>query len=201
MTPALLAFGLALTVVAGCGDDGARLPPRSVSVRASGCSLADELATGLVVGDGLVLTVAHVLRRTSAVSVDGVPGKVVAIDHRIDAALIAVEVPGPAVRFADEPATGPATVAGRPAVVSNIVDAAIEEPRDDTTYRRRALVLAAGVGRGDSGAPVVGPDGALLGMVFAASTAIDSRAYAVTADELRPFVGSAGVGLPPTTGC
>jgi hypothetical protein len=38
-------------------------------------------------------------------------------------------------------------------------------------------------------------------MVFAASTAIDSRAYAVTADELRPFVGSAGVGQPPTTGC
>lgn len=201
MTPALLAFGLALTVVAGCGDDGARLPPRSVSVRASGCSLADELATGLVVGDGLVLTVAHVLRRTSAVSVDGAPGMVVAIDHRIDAALIAVEMRGPDVRFADEPATGPATVAGRPAVVNRIIDADVEEPRDDTTYRRRALVLDAGVGRGDSGAPVVGPDGALLGMVFAASTASDSRAYAVTADELRPFVGSAGVGQPPATGC
>lgn len=201
MIRAAFAIGLALAAVAGCGDDGPGRAPRSVSVRASGCSLADELATGFVAGEGLVLTVAHVLRRRSAVSVDGVPGELVAIDHRIDAALIAVEMSGPTARFADEPATGPVTVAGRAAVVSRLIDADVDEPRDDTTYRRRALVLGAVVARGESGAPVVGPDGTLLGMVFATSTANDSRAYAVTADELAPFVASAGDRPLATLGC
>lgn len=201
MIRAALATCLALMAIIGCGDDGPFQRPRSVAVRASGCSLADELATGLVVGDGLVLTVAHVLRRSTAVSVDDVPGTVVAIDPRIDAALIAADVRGPNVRFAGEPATGRATVAGQPVVVSRIVGANVEEPLDDTTYRRGALVLDAVVGRGDSGAPVAGPDGALLGMVFATSTTSDSRSYAVTADELAPFIKRARDRPPATIGC
>ncbi len=201
MTRTAFAIVLALAAMAGCGDDGPRQALRSVSVRASGCSLTDELAAGFVVDDGTVLTVAHVLHRRSEVAVDGVSGEVVAIDHRIDAALIAVETSGPAATFADEPATGPVTVAGRAGVVSRVVDADVEEPRHDATYRRRALQLDAVVARGESGAPVVGPDGTLLGMVFAASTASDTRAYAITADELAPFVDSAGDRPMATLSC
>ena len=54
----------ALTIaLAACGDDGPAADTRSVAIRAWGCALTDEVATGVVVGHDLVLTVGHVLRR------------------------------------------------------------------------------------------------------------------------------------------
>ena len=79
-----------------------------MEVRAGGCSLVDELAVGSVVGEGLVLTVAHVLRGASSVRVDGRAGDVVALDHRIDAALIATDLDAAPVEFADAPQPGAA---------------------------------------------------------------------------------------------
>ena len=67
----------------------------------------------------------------------------------------------------------------------------LRSQRDATRYERRALVLEADVTRGDSGAAVVGPDGSLLGMVFASSTRDAGVAYAVSAEELAPFVATA----------
>ena len=81
----------ALTIaLAACGDDGPAADTRSVAIRAWGCALTDEVATGVVVGHDLVLTVGHVLRGAERVSVDGREGAVVAVDRRLDAALIAV---------------------------------------------------------------------------------------------------------------
>ena len=42
----------------------------------------------------------------------------------------------------------------------------VEEPRDDATYRRQALVIDGDVRPGDSGSCVQQPDGELIGMVF-----------------------------------
>jgi S1-C subfamily serine protease len=183
------AVTLIMAVLVGCGDDGRHASPPAVRVRASGCSLVDELAIGSVVGDGLVLTVAHVLRGASAVTVDGEPGTVVAIDHRIDAALITADVLiAPRAAFDLSPRTGVASLPSGPAMVIDVVDADVDEPRDDTTYRRRALVIDAEIRRGDSGSTVVGPDGAVLGMVFATSTGRDHIAYAVASTELAAFV-------------
>ena len=160
-------------------------------MRASGCAAVDDVASGVVVADGHVLTVAHVVRGATAVTVDGSPGVVVAVDARIDAAVVAVATVGPPVDLADVVGVGPASIDGRPVAVRRVVVADVEEPRDATRYRRRALVLDADVGHGDSGAAVLGPDGALLGMVFASSRRTDDVAYAVTADELAPFVAAA----------
>jgi S1-C subfamily serine protease len=190
----------ALTIgLTGCVDDGPASAPREVVVRASGCSLVDDLARGIVVADGYVLTVAHALRGARSVSVADAGGVVVATDPRVDAALIAAPIDGPAAKLADQVAVGPATLGGRPIEVVRTVHANVEEPRDDTTYRRQALVLRAEVARGQSGSAVIGPAGVLLGMVFAASNRTDDVSYAVSAVELGPFLAPA-IGLTEPVG-
>ena len=137
-----------------------------------------------------MLTAAHGLRGAETVTVDGAPAVVVAVDHRIDAALVAVAATGSSVAFATHVAPGPARIDGRPVAVERLVVANVDEPRDGATYRRRALVIDGDVAPGDSGSGVFGADGRLLGMVFAASTRQESVAYAVAASELQPFVES-----------
>ena len=179
-----------MLVLTGCADDGPPAVASDVEVRAAGCSLVDELSSGIVVADGVVLTAAHGLRGATAVTVDGAPAVVLAVDHRIDAALVAVATTGPPVAMSAHVAPGPAGIDGRPVVVERLVVAVVDEPLDDATYRRQALVIDADVDPGDSGAGVFGPDGSLLGMVFATSTRRESIAYAVAASELQPFVAS-----------
>jgi hypothetical protein len=137
-----------------------------------------------------VLTTAHGLRGATSLTVDGAPASVVAVDDRIDAALLATPTTGAPVAIAGHDAPGSARVAGRPVTVERLVTASVEEPRDDATYRRRALVIDGEVDPGDSGSGLFGPDGRLLGMVFAASARRDAVAYAVAASELAPFVAA-----------
>ena len=138
-----------------------------------------------------MLTVGHVLREAERVTIDGVEGSVVAVDPRLDAAVIAVATTGMPLPMAAVVGTGPATIDGRPVTVTDVVVADVEEPRDATRYQRRALVLEADVTRGDSGAAVVGPDGSLMGMVFAVVDPDAGVAYAVSAEELAPFIAAA----------
>lgn len=177
-------------MLVGCGDDGPSVVA-PVEVRVSGCAASDDIAGGIVVADGHVLTVAHVLRDARAVTVDGRRGEVVALDHRLDAAVIAVATDRRPVALSPEVGPGPATVDGEPVTVRRVVVADVEEPRDDTRYTRGALVIEAETTRGDSGSGVVAPDGTLAGMVFASSTREERVAYAVTAAELAPFVETA----------
>ena len=93
-----LAAVLALAPLA-CGGDDPAADIRPVAIHAWGCALTDEVATGVVVGEDLVLTVGHVLRNAERVSADGREGAVVAVDRRLDAALIAVTTTGPLLRW------------------------------------------------------------------------------------------------------
>ena len=139
-----------------CADDGPPAVAPDVEVRAAGCSLVDELSSGIVVADGRVLTAAHGLR-----GADGGDRRRRAGDgrrrrpphrrrpHRRR------RRPGPPVAIAADVAPGRhGSTAGR-STVERLVVAAVEEPRDDATYRRQALVLDGDVGPGDSGSGVV----------------------------------------------
>ena len=144
----------------------------------------------MVVADGYVLTVAHVVRGASTVTVDGAPGVVVAVDHRIDAALIAVATHGPAAvaTMASSSRSGQATIDGRPVVVER-PRRRLDRRAEPTTRRTddSALVLDGQVTHGDSGSGVFGPDGAIardgLRRVDGATASV---AYAVATSELRP---------------
>src|SRR5262245_2700464 len=80
---------------ASCGASAPSLlvttPVKVVKVSTSGCSLVDDVSTGVVVADGQVLTAAHGLRGASEVQVDGMEARMVGLDSRVDAAVLAVD--------------------------------------------------------------------------------------------------------------
>jgi hypothetical protein len=131
-----------------------------------------DRAHGFVAGDGLVVTVAHVLG--GRVVVGGRQARVAHVNRRLDLALLHVPDVTGEPRFADG-ADG-TTVLGRSAPVARRVRA-----RVDGGAARPALELRAEVGPGDSGAPVLTSTGRVAGVVFARSSTRPSTAYAVDA--------------------
>lgn len=63
-----------------------------------------------------------------------------------------------------------------------------DEVRGESRVRRDGYRLAATTGRGDSGAGVWSAEGRLVGLVFAVSSADDSRTWAVSAREIERFL-------------
>jgi S1-C subfamily serine protease len=153
--------GVALLVAPASG-------PRLVGVR-----VGADAATGFVVADGRVVTVAHVLG--GEVTVDGRPASVVRRDDRLDLAVLAV----PGVR-GEAPRIAAAHDARR-------ADARV----DGSGWRRPVLELRIEVEDGDSGAPVLSPTGRLVGVIFARSRSRDGVAWAIDASDpaVVDFVG------------
>jgi Trypsin-like peptidase domain len=169
--------------------------PEAVVVR-----VGHEVATGFVAGDGRVVTVAHVLGsgatatgRHSAIvagghaaTVGGRRATVLRVDRRLDLAVLAV----PGVE-GDRPRIGRARHTqlrlpdeSRPAATARRIRARLDGAG------RPALELRAEVSAGDSGAPVVTPDGRLAGVVFARSRVRARTAYAVDAAAVARLLDS-----------
>jgi S1-C subfamily serine protease len=195
----VLAGGLA---ACGAADDGPVVPgERVVAVRATGCSLVDDVATGFDLGDGLVMTAAHTLRDATGVAVDGRSTQVLVVDHRTDVALLSAATRRPPVTLASTGGDlGPATLLApegtRTVDVVRHARIRIDEPRDAATHERDGLVLDADVAAGESGSAVVDRAGRLVGMVFAVSRHEGGPAYAVAASELPPLIEQAASGEP-----
>jgi S1-C subfamily serine protease len=156
-----------------------------------------------VYADERVMTNAHVVAGTREVQVevggDQLDGTVVVYDPRRDLAVIYVPGLGaPAMSFTEKPAaTGAnAIVLGFPLdgpfnaqsarirEVSNITGPDIYDSGDEVTreiYTIRALVRS-----GNSGGPLVAPNGRVLGVIFAAAADDRNTGFAVTAREASP---------------
>jgi hypothetical protein len=159
------------------------VPPRApevVDVR-----VAHDRAHGFVAGDGLVVTVAHVLDDAGApVLVNGRSATVVRLDRVSDLALLRVPgAEGEAPRLGG--GSGGASLLGRPATVLRHVNANV-----DGGPRRPALVLRARVTAGDSGAPVLTDSGRVAGVLFARSRTRVSTAYALDATAVAGLLRS-----------
>jgi S1-C subfamily serine protease len=179
---------------AGCGDEAA--DPRILRVSVPGDGRVPDVATGVVAGDGRVLTVAHVLGRARSATVLGRPAAVVRIDRSADLALLSVPGSHAApLRFSE--AAGAVAVRvlrdGRPrtlrGTVRRRVVARVRDAPTDRPQVRPAIELAVGVAPGDSGAPVLDRDGRLLGLVFAQAGDRDGTAWAVDAAAVRELLG------------
>ena len=216
-------FGAVVSMVSiavGCGG-GDEPPAIAVSrVTIDGCGLADEIATGVATIEqpDLVLTVAHALSGVGAVTVDGNQAVVLAIDTRSDLALLRItdetDMAGPSVEslrnslrsadsgddvevllIKDDLVTATDSVIERVTVIrhTNKVDGTVTE--------RSGLVLDVELVGGDSGAPVIGADGRLLGIMYA--DAKDSpTSYAISAEEIQSLLdeftsGEVDVERPP----
>jgi len=185
----------AALLAAGCGSAAPSAePPRPLRVTVAVDGLGPEVATGVPVGDGRVLTVAHVLSGGRAVAVAGRPATVVRVDRRLDLAVLAV--PGlRAPRLRIGRAAGRAEIAvvrdrgarSLRASVRRRVTIRWRDQPGDRPQIRPGLEVAARIDPGDSGAPVLDPRGRLLGVVYARSRD-EATAWAVNASAVRSLV-------------
>jgi S1-C subfamily serine protease len=179
---ALAAAGL------GRGPEEPPPPPPIVSVLVAGA--AADSATGFVAGRRRVVTVAHVLDSGGRVVVRGagrerLGARVVRVDHGNDLALLAVDDDVTGLRAPRAAHTRVLSAeGGRLRALETDVRRRIRARVGDlagSLYTRDALELAADVAGGDSGSPVIGVDGRLLGVVFARSERRPHVAYATDA--------------------
>ncbi|MEU6846023.1 MarP family serine protease [Streptomyces sp. NPDC046716] len=158
--------------------------------------------TGFVFGPRRVMTNAHVVggvdEPTVQIGGEGVKydAKVVLYDWKRDIAVLDVpSLKAPALSFArtDAERGGGAIVAGfpengsydvRPARLRGRIDASGPDIYHRGTVERDVYSLYATVRQGNSGGPLLTPDGKVYGVVFAKSLDNDETGYALTADEI-----------------
>ncbi|MFR9672888.1 MarP family serine protease [Streptomyces sp. TR06-5] len=172
---------------------------------ADGCDKVLE-GTGFVFDDGRVMTNAHVVGGVDAPTVQvGGEGRqysstVVLYDWERDIAVLDVpDLQAPALQFTDSAATrgDDAIIAGfpengafdvRPARVRGTIRADGPDIYHRGTVRREVYSLYTTIRQGNSGGPLLTPEGEVYGVVFAKSLENDRTGYALTAREVRPDV-------------
>jgi S1-C subfamily serine protease len=165
---------------------------------APSCSRRIE-GSGFVFAGAHVMTNAHVVAGTKTVRVEvngaRLAGKVVVYDPERDLAVIHVpSLDAPVMRFANSPAKSgsDAIVLGFPldgpyraqsARVRDVGDITGPDIYENGTVTREVYTIRGLVQSGNSGGPLIAPDGTVLGVIFAAAADDPNVGYAVTADE------------------
>jgi hypothetical protein len=176
-------------------------PARSGAVVVSVETRGLRAATGFVAADGRVVTVAHAVSH-GAIAVRGPGGAtraatVVRRDDELDLALLAVPgIEDAAAAEVRRAAPGSAhLVVRRDGATATLrvalrrrIEARVRNAATGAVLRRPALELGVAIGAGDSGAPVIGADGRVAGVVFARSRDRGGVAYAVDATALAGFL-------------
>lgn len=180
--------------------------PSTVRIVGRACDAVQE-GSGFVVADGYVVTNAHVVAGMPDPLVqtdDGAsrPGTTVLFDPDLDLAVLFVPEgtgsPLPLAGGAERgdagvvlgyPGGGPLT--GDGAAVLRTIDAVGRDIYGRREAERDVLELQAEVRPGNSGGPFVLLDGAVAGVVFAASSTDDDVGYAIAAEEVAPRVRDA----------
>jgi S1-C subfamily serine protease len=183
---------------------------------APSCQRALE-GSGFVVAPGRLITNAHVVAGTTSVSVDSARGtlaaKVVLFNPSVDIAVL--DVPGLVarpLRLDPQPAHAgdSAIVLGYPNGGPYTASAArVRETYDldgpniyqDDTVDRQVYTLRGSVHPGNSGGPLVTPDGQVLGVVFGVDRSDPETGFALTLDEISAQLAAApAAGSPVPTG-
>jgi S1-C subfamily serine protease len=161
--------------------------------------------SGFVISPQHVLTNAHVVAGVGNpnVRVGGVgrpmPARVVVFDPRRDLAVLYVpDLRASALRFDDGGGRGDSgVVAGfpqggpfqlEPARIRDTIDARGPDIYQRSQVTRQVFSLYANVQPGNSGGPLLTPNGEVYGVVFAKSLDDAKTGYALTADEVAPVV-------------
>jgi S1-C subfamily serine protease len=173
-----------------------------VKVSGQACSQMQE-GSGWVAAPGLVVTNAHVVAGetdTTVLTDDNreLDAEVVAFETSRDIAVLRVEgLDAPPLRRADGDVGDAGAVYGHPGgaqlrvaparIAQEIIATGTDIYRTSKS-RRRVYILAARLAAGDSGAPLVNRQGAVIGVAFAIDPARKGRAYAVADDEVNPVL-------------
>ncbi len=182
------------------------------------CS-ASVSGSGFVVADGRVVTNAHVVAGVTKptvrvrVSDPELSASVVYFDPETDVAVL--DVPGLAaapLRLATKTAatSDSAVIAGfpesgpfrtEPARVRTVVTALGDDIYGKAGVEREVYVLRGVVLPGNSGGPLLGPRGQVLGMVFGADEEAEATGYALVGDELRAAIDAVASSPVDTGSC
>jgi len=184
-------------------EAAARVTRSTLLVEGQACDRIQE-GSGFVAGPNLVVTNAHVVageRDTRVTASDGrrLDATVVAFDPNRDLAVL--RVPGlglPALELGEGSVDERGALFGHPGggalrqapvrIAEQIVARGTDITRSHPT-EREVFVLAAVTAPGDSGGPVVDPEGRVVGVMFAYDISRQSTAYALTRSELDAVLG------------
>ena len=163
------------------------------------------MGSGFVTADNYVVTNAHVVAGTQTAYVDTVVGikeaRVVYYNPEVDIAVLRAENLGlEPLGWADGPAyTGDdAVVMGFPhsgpftanaARIRERVNIAGPDIYSNSRVERESYILRGTVVQGNSGGPLISPNGTVLGLIFGASVDDTDTGYAITAEEVRAHIG------------
>ncbi|HJG65581.1 MAG TPA: MarP family serine protease [Corynebacterium stationis] len=163
------------------------------------------MGSGFVTADNYVVTNAHVVAGTQTAYVDTVVGikeaRVVYYNPEVDIAVLRAENLGlEPLEWADSPAyTGDdAVVMGFPhsgpftanaARIRERVNIAGPDIYSNSRVERESYILRGTVVQGNSGGPLISPNGTVLGLIFGASVDDTDTGYAITAEEVRAHIG------------
>ncbi|HTO01109.1 MAG TPA: MarP family serine protease [Microthrixaceae bacterium] len=185
-----------------------------VRVEAPACGRIQS-GSGFFVGNGLVVTNAHVVAGSEQVSLDDSSGtshqaEVIHFDPKVDLALISTSFDRPAFDLAP-PQVGDAglvmgfpgggELAPSPFSVGKRINAKGYDIYDGNLVTRDLLVLASELQPGDSGSAVVRKDGSAIGVAVAIAPDNKSVAYAISSDTLRTVMAQADPSVADTGPC
>jgi S1-C subfamily serine protease len=187
--------------------------PSTVKVQGIACQRIQE-GSGFVVGDGLVVTNAHVVAGEDETVVqrsDGseVRAQVVAFDPNRDLAVLrADDLDRQALRLGDTDVGGVGAVFGHPGgealrlapfQVGEEVTATGTDIYDQNRIEREVLILSAALQPGDSGGALVDAGGAVVGVAFAIAPDRPGVSYALAIEELQAVLAG-NLSSPVDTG-
>ena len=170
----------------------------TVKVVGAGCG-GLVTGSGFPVGDGLIVTNAHVVSGTTdhrIQTADGtvLPASVVYFDPEVDIAILRVAgLAGPGLEFAGGGRGTTGAVIGypgggqervEPAIIDGAVNAEGRDIYSANLVTRQIYVLQSHVRPGNSGGPIVDLQGRVLGVVFATSASQPDQAYALTDEQV-----------------
>ena len=190
----------------------------TVRVEGQACGRIQE-GSGWTVAPGLVVTNAHVVAgepagSTSVLLPDGSTKLATVVLYNPDVDLALLSVPG--LGEAPLPVgdgtigqkgavfghpNGQDLLAVQPATLAQAVTAVGEDLYGKQATKRHVFVLAADLTYGDSGAPVVGTAGRVVGIAFAIAPDRPSTAYALSTSELLPLLSDPHSSAVSTEGC
>jgi S1-C subfamily serine protease len=176
-----------------------------LKVRAVAESCARRMeGTGFVIGAGKVMTNAHVVAGSDRAGVEfggqTLEATVVVYDAQLDLAVLDVpELTAAPLAFAGEPAAAgdDAIVAGypldgpftlTPARVRAMIVLRGPNIYTDATVTREVYTLRAEVRPGNSGGPLLAPDGTVLGVIFGAAIDEPDVGFALTSEQVSDVV-------------